>query len=81
MKKAYCLDLDNGRYTLGDLNLMLQNKETMSYPLMDPKDPARPFFTGPVPQRVTVDGEERPFLLYIPSRFPISGAGTVPVPG
>lgn len=75
MKKAYCLDLDNGRYTLGDLNLMLQNKETMSYPPMDPKDPARPFFTGPVPQRVTVDGEERPFLLYIPSRFPISGAG------
>ena len=75
MKKAYCLDIENGKYSLGDLNLMLQNKETLTYPAPDPKDPARPFFTGPIRQQVTVDGEERPFLIYIPSRFPISGAG------
>lgn len=75
MKKPYCLDLDGGVYSLGDLNMMVYNKDTVDYPPADPQDPAKPFFTGAIRQEVTVGGETRPFLVYIPSRFPISGAG------
>lgn len=75
MSRPYCLNIDNGIYKLGDLNLMLQNKETMTYPPADPQDPKKPFFTGSIPQEVTVHGETRRFLIYIPQRFPISGAG------
>ena len=75
VKKAYCLDIENETYSLGDLNLMLQNKEHTDYPPPDPMNPARPFFTGSYPQKVVAGGEERPFLIYIPNRFPISGAG------
>jgi poly(3-hydroxybutyrate) depolymerase len=75
VKNVYCLDIEDGTYSLGDLNLMLKNKENVSYPPVDSENPARPFFTGGIFQKVTVEGEERPFLTYIPSRFPISGAG------
>ncbi len=75
MKNAYRLDIDDGVYKLGDLNLFLQNTGTISYPPMDPQRPARPFFTGEIKLEVTVRGETRPFLLYIPQDFPISGAG------
>lgn len=75
MKHAYCLDIENGVYKLGDLNLMFENKESVSYPSTDPNDPAKPFFTGVLRQEVQVGEETRPFLIYIPKRFPISGAG------
>lgn len=75
MKTAYCLDIDDGVYKLGDLNLFLQNTSTIQYPAIDPRRPARPFFTGEIKLDVTVNGETRPFLLYIPQEFPISGAG------
>lgn len=75
MKKPYCLDIENGVYKLGDLNLMLHNQETVSYPPTDPQNPAKPFFTGCIRQEVTVHGQTRPFLVYIPRNFPISGAG------
>ena len=75
MKKAYCLDIENGIYKLGDLNMMFHNKETAAYPPIDPQDPGKPFFTGVIRQEVAVGEETRPFLVYIPERFPISGAG------
>lgn len=75
MKRAYCLDIDDGIYKLGDLNMMLSNTETRSYPAPDPTDPSKPFFTGRIALEVEVGGEKRPFLLYLPQRFPISGAG------
>ena len=75
MKRAYCLDIDDGIYKLGDLNMMLSNTETRSYPAPDPTDPAKPFFTGKIALDVEVNDETRPFLLYLPQRFPISGAG------
>lgn len=75
MKNAYRLDIDDGVYKLGDLNLFLNNAGGISYPPPDPQRPARPFFTGEIKLEVTVKGETRPFLLYIPQDFPISGAG------
>jgi poly(3-hydroxybutyrate) depolymerase len=75
VSRPYCLNIEDNIYKLGDLNLMLQNKETMTYPPMDPQDPKKPFFTGVIPQEVKVNGEVRRFLLYIPEHYPISGAG------
>lgn len=75
MKRPYCLDIEDGIYKLGDLNMMLSNTETRSYPDPDPLDPGRPFFTGRIPLEVEINGEKRPFLIYLPERFPISGAG------
>lgn len=75
MKNAYCLDIEDGVYKLGDLNLFLHNTGAVSYPPLDPRRPAKPFFTGEIKLEVTVNGEMRPFLLYIPQDFPISGAG------
>ena len=75
MKNAYRLDIDDGIYKLGDLNLFLQNTSEIHYPPLDPRRPDRPFFTGEIKLEVTAGGETRPFLLYIPKDFPISGAG------
>lgn len=75
MSRPYCLNIENNIYKLGDLNLMLQNKESMTYPPMDPQNPKKPFFTGVIPQEVTINGENRRFLIYIPEHYPISGAG------
>lgn len=75
MKNAYCLDIEDGVYKLGDLNLFLRNTGTVTYPPLDPQRPAKPFFTGEIKLEVTVRSETRPFLLYIPQDFPISGAG------
>lgn len=75
MKRVYCLDIDDGIYKLGDLNMMLYNTDTLTYPAPDPMDPSKPFFTGKIRLSVEVDGETRPFLLYLPQRYPISGAG------
>ena len=46
MKREYCLDIDGNVYTIGDLNMFLDNKEPISYPAANPQDPAKPFFTG-----------------------------------
>ena len=50
MKKPYCLDLDGGVYSLGDLNMMVYNKDTVDYPPADPQlslihisEPTRPY--------------------------------------
>ena len=72
--KPWCLDVE-GVYSLGDLNMMFRNKQTLDYPPIDPRDPSKPFFTGVIRQSVTVGEDERRFLAYIPARFPISGAG------
>lgn len=34
MKREYCLDIDGNVYTIGDLNMFLDNKEPISYPAM-----------------------------------------------
>ena len=75
MGQPYCLNIEDGIYKLGDLNLMFHNQDTIAYPPVDPQHPAKPFFTGTIMQSLDVDGEQRRFLLYIPQRFPISGAG------
>lgn len=75
MKRDYCLDIDGNVYAIGDLNLFLDNKESVTYPPADPQEPARPFFTGTIRQEVELNGSQRPFLLYIPQHYPISGAG------
>ncbi len=75
MKQPYCLDIDNGIYKLGDLNLMLLNQEHVDYPPVDNQKPDKPFFMGCIRQQVVIHGEVRPFLVYIPENFPISGAG------
>lgn len=75
MKREYCLDIDGNVYTLGDLNMFLNNKEPISYPAVDSQNPTKPFFTGSIRQEVEIDGIARSFLLYIPQHYPISGAG------
>lgn len=75
MKREYCLDIDGNVYTIGDLNMFLDNKEPISYPAANPQDPAKPFFTGIIRQEVEIDSVKRSFLLYIPQHYPISGAG------
>ena len=75
MKREYCLDIDSNVYTLGDLNMFLDNKEPISYPAVDSQNPTKPFFTGSIRQEVEIDGIARSFLLYIPQLYPISGAG------
>ena len=75
MKREYCLDIDSNVYTLGDLNMFLDNKEPISYPAVDSQNPTKPFFTGSIRQEVEIDGIARSFLLYIPQHYPISGAG------
>ena len=75
MKREYCLDIDGNVYTLGDLNMFLNNKEPISYPAVDSQNPTKPFFTGSIRQGVEIDGIARSFLLYIPQHYPISGAG------
>ncbi len=75
MKREYCLDIDGNVYTIGDLNMFLDNKEPISYPAADSQNPTRPFFTGTIRQEVEVNGVKRSFLLYIPQHYPISGAG------
>ena len=74
MKKEYCLDLEGDVYSIGDLNLFLDNPP-MDYPPVDPERPEKPFFTGRIVQQVQVKGNTRNFLLYLPPDFPISGAG------
>lgn len=74
MKKEYCLDLEGDVYSIGDLNLFLDNPP-MDYPPVDPERPEKPFFTGRIAQQVQVKGNTRNFLLYLPPDFPISGAG------
>lgn len=74
MKKEYCLDLEGDVYSIGDLNLFLDNPP-MDYPPVDPERPEKPFFTGRIAQQVQVEGNTRNFLLYLPPDFPISGAG------
>lgn len=49
MKREYCLDIDGNVYTIGDLNMFLDNKEPISYPAADSQNPTRPFFTGTIP--------------------------------
>ena len=66
MKREYCLDIDGNIYTLGDLNMFLDNKEPIIYPAANPQDPAKPFFTGIIRQEVEIDSVKRSFLLYIP---------------
>ena len=75
MKCEYCLDIDGNAYTIGDLNMFLDNKEPITYPAANPQDPAKPFFTGIIRQEVEIDSVKRSFLLYIPQHYPISGAG------
>ena len=75
MKHEYCLNIDSNTYTLGDLNMILDNKEPISYPATDSQNPTKPFFTGIIQQEVEVNGVKRSFLLYIPQYYPISGAG------
>ena len=60
MKREYCLDIDGNVYTIGDLNMFLDNKEPISYPAANPQE---------------IDSVKRSFLLYIPQHYPISGAG------
>lgn len=74
MKKEYCLDLEGDVYSIGDLNLFLDNPP-MDYPPVDPERPEKPFFTGRIVQQVQVKGNTRNFLLYLPPDFPISGVG------
>lgn len=75
MKREYCLDIDGNVYTIGDLNMFLDNKEPISYPAADSQNPTRPFFTGTIRQEVEVNGVKRSFLLYIPQHYPFRGAG------
>ena len=75
MRREYCLDIADNVHKLGDLNLFLQNTETISYPPVDRTSPGRPFFTGIIHREVTVGDRRRRFLFYLPKRFPISGAG------
>lgn len=75
MEHAYCLALENGVYKLGDLNLMLNNRDDVAYPPTDPLNPTRPYITGALRQEVTAENQTRSFLLYIPPRYPISGGG------
>ena len=56
MKREYCLDIDGNVYTIGDLNMFLDNKEPISYPATDSQNPTRPFFTGTIRQEVEVNG-------------------------
>ncbi len=42
MKREYCLDIDSNVYTLGDLNMFLDNKEPISYPAVDSQNPTKP---------------------------------------
>lgn len=65
------LDLEGNTCRIGDLNLMLENTETEKYPPVEPEHPERPFFTGLIP----MEAEGRPFAVYIPEKYPISGAG------
>ena len=81
MKREYYLDIDGDVYTIGDLNMFLDNKEPITYPAANPQDPAKPFFTGTIRQEVEVNGVKRSFLLYIPQHYPISGAGNFPLSG
>lgn len=55
MKREYCLDIDGNVYTIGDLNMFLDNKEPISYPATDSQNPTRPFFTGTIRQEVEVN--------------------------
>ena len=75
MKKSYCLDIKDNNYKLGDLNMMFQNKDAITYPDIDPEHPAKPFFTGIIHQQVKTSIGDRPYLVYLPKNFPISGAG------
>jgi len=75
VKNEWCLDIKDGIYKIGDLNLMFHNDKIIEYPPIDVNNPKRPFYTGVIRQEVSVDGENRPFLVYIPKSFPISGAG------
>lgn len=59
MKREYCLDIDSNVYTLGDLNMFLDNKEPISYPAVDSQNPTKPFFTGSIRQEVEIDGIAR----------------------
>lgn len=78
--KPFCLAIENGIYSLGDLNRMFLNKEKVNYPALDPKDPARPFITGKIRYETVCNGDLRSVLCYIPKRFPISGAGLFLLP-
>ena len=75
MKRAYCLDLEGDVYSLGDLNMMFHNTETLSYPEIDPMHPTRPFITGTIEETVETGDGSRRFLIHIPKNYPISGAG------
>lgn len=75
MKQAYCLELEGDAYAMGDLNLFLDNEGQIEYPPADPLHPETPCFTGLIRQEVTVNGQTRPYLVYVPQHFPISGAG------
>lgn len=75
MKHEYCLDIDDGMYKLGDLNLFMRNTEMIGYPPVDPENPKQPFFTGEIRQTVKIGEEDRKFLVYLPKHYPISGAG------
>ena len=64
MKREYCLDIDGNVYTIGDLNMFLDNKEPISYPAADSQNPTRPFFTGTIRQEVEVNGVKRSFCIF-----------------
>ena len=51
MKREYCLDIDGNVYTIGDLNMFLDNKEPISYPATD-SQVNRPFFAGTIRQKL-----------------------------
>ncbi len=74
MKKDYCMAIEGNVYSIGDLNLFLDNPP-MEYPPVDAEQPDKPLFGGKIVQEVQVDGCTRRFLLYLPPEFPISGAG------
>lgn len=65
MKREYCLDIDGNVYTLGDLNMFLNNKEPISYPAVDSQNPTKPFFTGSIRQEV----RDRWHSAFVPSVY------------
>ena len=71
MKQKGLLTLRGNTCKMGDLNFMLKNTETQNYPAVDPEHPEKPLFTG----CIRMDAGGRPFAVWIPENYPISGAG------
>ena len=76
--KEFCLNLQNGTYRVDKMittSLDTQDKDSVIYPPLNKDKPYEPVITGKIEQTVLCDGVSRPFLIYIPQGFPVSGPG------